>query len=177
MPDAESGGAGTMMRVGTGVDVHPFAPGRPLVLGGVVIPHDRGLAGHSDADVLAHAIADALLGAAALGDLGAHFPSSDPTLSGLSSLVILRRVGALLAAGGWRIANIDAVVIAESPRLAPHLPAMVAALAGALEVEPGQVSVKATTTDRLGSLGRGEGVAAQAVALIEGAGPAPGVGR
>jgi 2-C-methyl-D-erythritol 2,4-cyclodiphosphate synthase len=166
-----------MIRIGTGVDVHSFTTGRPLVVGGVMIPHAAGLAGHSDADVLAHAIADALLGAAALGDLGAHFPSTDPALAGMSSLVILSRVRDLLASHGWHIGNIDAVVIAESPRLAPHLPAMTTALGAALGVESGQISVKATTTDRLGSLGRGEGIAAQAVALIESAAPAAGGAR
>ena len=157
------------MRVGLGFDVHPFAAGRPLVLGGIAIPHAQGLAGHSDADVVAHAVADALLGAAALGDLGAHFPSSDPTLRGISSLVLLGRVAALLAGAGYRVVNVDAVVVAEIPRLAPHLPAMAEALAGALGLDAGQVSVKATSTDRLGSLGRGEGIGAQAVALVDGA--------
>jgi 2-C-methyl-D-erythritol 2,4-cyclodiphosphate synthase len=154
-------------RVGIGIDVHQLVEGRPLILGGVDVPSSLGLAGHSDADVLSHAIADALLGAAALGDLGQHFPSDESRWEGFSSLGFLRHVLALLAEAGWRPENIDAVVLAESPKLMPHLPAMRESVAGALEMAPGQVSLKATTTDRLGLVGRGEGMAAQAVALIQ----------
>ncbi len=154
------------MRIGIGYDVHPLVPGRRLVLGGVEIPHEAGLEGHSDADVLAHAVADALLGAAGLGDLGRHFPSSDPALAGASSLGLLQQVAARLAAAGWGVANVDAVVVATAPRLAPHMDAMRAALASALGIPRESVSVKATTTDGLGAVGRGEGIAAQAVALL-----------
>jgi 2-C-methyl-D-erythritol 2,4-cyclodiphosphate synthase len=154
------------LRVGTGIDVHPFAPGRPLLIGGVPIPSERGLAGHSDADVLLHAICDALLGAAALGDIGSHFPDSDPELRGISSLELLRRTVALLAGAGFRPLQIDACVIAEEPRLAPHYPAMRRAIAGALGVAEGSVGVKATTAEGLGFTGRREGIAAQAVCLI-----------
>ena len=155
------------MRVGQGFDVHAFAEGRKLVLGGVEIAHERGLAGHSDADVLIHALADALLGAAALGDIGMHFPDSDPAYKGADSRVLLREVARKLAAAGWRVVNVDATVIAQAPRLAPHIPAMVANLAADLGLASSAVSVKATTTERLGFTGRGEGIAAQAIALIE----------
>lgn len=153
-------------RVGTGYDVHRLVPGRPLVLGGVTLPSERGLLGHSDADVLAHAIGDALLGAAALGDLGTHFPPDDPALEGISSLELLRRIARLLAGASLRIGNLDGVVVCERPRLAPHIPAMRAALAGALGVEPERVAVKATTNERLGFAGREEGIAALATALL-----------
>lgn len=153
------------MRIGQGFDVHALAAGRKLVIGGVEIPHDRGLAGHSDADVLLHAICDALLGAAALGDLGRHFPDSDPKWRDADSRALLRAVRALL--GGRRIVNIDATIIAQAPRVAPHVPAMVANIAADLELAPAAVSVKATSTEGLGFVGRGEGIAAQAVALIE----------
>ncbi len=155
------------MRVGQGFDVHAFAEGRKLVLGGVQIPYERGLAGHSDADVLIHALADALLGAAALGDIGMHFPDTDPAYQGADSRVLLREVARKLAAAGWRIVNVDTTLLAQAPRLAPHIPAMVANLAADLGLKPAAVSVKATTTERLGFTGRGEGVAAQAIALIE----------
>ena len=155
------------MRVGQGFDVHAFAEGRKLVLGGVEIAHERGLAGHSDADVLIHALADALLGAAALGDIGMHFPDSDPAYKGADIRVLLREVARKLAAAGWRVVNVDATVIAQAPRLAPHIPAMVANLAADLGLASSAVSVKATTTERLGFTGRGEGIAAQAIALIE----------
>ena len=158
------------MRIGQGFDVHAFAEGRRLVLGGVEIPYARGLAGHSDADVLIHALADALLGAAALGDIGMHFPDSDPAYQGADSRVLLREVARKLAAAGWRIVNVDSTVIAQAPRLAPHIPAMIANLAADLGLAASAVSVKATTTERLGFTGRGEGVAAQAIALIEPAG-------
>jgi 2-C-methyl-D-erythritol 2,4-cyclodiphosphate synthase len=155
------------VRIGQGFDVHAFAEGRKLILGGVEIPYARGLAGHSDADVLIHALADALLGAAALGDIGMHFPDSDPAYQGADSRVLLREVARKLAAAGWRIVNVDSTVIAQAPRLAPHIPAMIANLAADLGLAASAVSVKATTTERLGFTGRGEGIAAQAIALIE----------
>jgi len=155
------------MRIGQGFDVHAFAEGRKLILGGVQVPYERGLAGHSDADVLIHALCDALLGAAALGDIGMHFPDTDPAYKGADSRVLLREVARKLAAAGWRIVNVDTTVIAQAPRLAPHVPAMVANLAADLGLAASAVSVKATTTERLGFTGRGEGIAAQAIALIE----------
>ncbi len=156
----------SMQRIGTGYDVHRLVAGRPLILGGVDIPCERGLAGHSDADVLLHAVKDALLGAAALGDIGRHFPDSDPAYKGISSLKLLAIVGEKLAAAGWRVHNIDAVIIAEKPKLAPHIPAMNANIAATLGIAAGQVNVKATTTEGLGFAGRGEGIAAQAAATI-----------
>ncbi|HEX8738823.1 MAG TPA: 2-C-methyl-D-erythritol 2,4-cyclodiphosphate synthase [Casimicrobiaceae bacterium] len=153
------------LRIGNGFDAHAFAAGRPLVLGGVTIPFDRGLAGHSDADVLLHAIADAVLGALALGDLGAHFPESDPAWKGADSRRILRHAVALATNAGYRIGNVDATVIAQAPRLAPYVGAMRANIAADLGCELGAVSVKATTTDHLGFTGRGEGIAASAIAL------------
>ncbi|MGB6895264.1 MAG: 2-C-methyl-D-erythritol 2,4-cyclodiphosphate synthase [Dehalococcoidia bacterium] len=155
------------MRIGIGFDVQPFAPGRRLMLGGVEVPHEAGLAGHSDADVLLHAIMDALLGAAALGDIGQHFPSDDPRYEGADSRDLLRRVAAMVREAGHAVANIDATVIAERPRIAPHVEAMRRAVAGAASVDVERVSVKATTTDHLGAIGRGEGIAALAVALLE----------
>ena len=155
------------MRVGQGFDVHQLVAGRRLVIGGVEIPHERGLLGHSDADVLLHAICDALLGAAALGDIGRHFPDSDPRYKGIDSRELLRHVGRLLAERGHRVANLDATIIAEAPRMAPHVPAMVANIAADLGIAPGSVNVKATTTERLGFTGRGDGIAAQAIALLE----------
>jgi 2-C-methyl-D-erythritol 2,4-cyclodiphosphate synthase len=155
------------MRVGQGFDVHAFAPGRRLVIGGVEIPHAKGLAGHSDADVLLHAICDALLGAAALGDIGMHFPDSDPKYHDADSRSLLKEVGKKIVAQGFRIVNVDATIIAEAPRMAPHIARMIGNIAADLGVKPAQVSVKATTTERLGFAGREEGVAAQAVALIE----------
>ena len=154
------------VRVGTGFDVHAFAADRKLVLGGVTIPWDRGLAGHSDADVLLHAVCDALLGALALGDLGAHFPDTDPRWRGADSRALLRHVVSLVAAHGWRVGNIDATLIAEAPKIAPHVPAMRANLAADLGCALGDVSVKATTTERLGFTGRGEGIAALATVLV-----------
>ena len=157
------------MRVGIGYDVHAFAPpdaGRPLMIGGVAIPHDRGLAGHSDADVLLHAVVDALLGAAALGDIGAYFPSSDARWHGASSADFLAHTVALLAEAGWRIENVDATVVMEAPRLGLHAPAIRAAMAGMLQLSVDCVSLKGKTTDRLGFTGRSEGVACYAVALI-----------
>ena len=155
------------MRVGTGYDVHPFAEGRKLVLGGVLFDGETGLAGHSDGDALSHAIVDALLGAAALGDIGMHFSSGDPRLQGADSIDLLKQVVKLVAAAGLVIVNVDATVIAERPRVAPHVAEMRRRLAGALGVQTSQVSVKATTTDGLGAIGRGEGIAVQAIALLE----------
>jgi 2-C-methyl-D-erythritol 2,4-cyclodiphosphate synthase len=154
------------MRVGQGYDVHPFTEGQKVVLGGVEIAHTRGLAGHSDADVLLHAICDALLGAAGLADIGHHFPPSDPQYKGISSLLLLERVGGLLAQDGWRVLNVDSTVVAERPRIAAFVPAMRARIAGALGIEPARIGVKATTNERLGFVGREEGVAALAVALL-----------
>lgn len=162
---ASGGGAG-LMRVGIGYDVHALAPGRKLVLGGVDIPFPRGLAGHSDGDALAHAIVDALLGAAGLPDIGHYFPPEDPKYAGISSLVLLERTYREIKMGGWRIANIDATVVAQRPRLAHHVPQMKAALSRVLEVEPGCLGIKATTTEGLGFAGREEGIAAYAVALL-----------
>jgi 2-C-methyl-D-erythritol 2,4-cyclodiphosphate synthase len=154
-------------RVGIGFDAHAFADGRRLVLAGVEIDHPRGLAGHSDADLVSHAVTDALLGAAGGADIGALYPSDDPSLEGASSIDLLARAWAALADKGWRIVNVDAVVIMQEPRLAPHREAMRARLAQALAVEPERVTVRASTTDRLGFAGRGEGAACQAVALLE----------
>jgi 2-C-methyl-D-erythritol 2,4-cyclodiphosphate synthase len=153
-------------RVGTGVDAHALEQGVPLVLGGVRIDHPRGLAGHSDGDVLAHALTDAVLGAAGLEDIGALFPSGDPALEGVDSLDLLRRAWESVRARGWELANADVVLVGEEPRLAPHRDEMRARLAEALGVEPELVAVRATTTDRLGFTGRGEGLAAHAVALL-----------
>jgi 2-C-methyl-D-erythritol 2,4-cyclodiphosphate synthase len=155
------------MRIGHGYDVHPFADGRGLVLGGIAFDGERGLAGHSDGDALTHAVIDALLGAAAIGDIGMHFPNSDESLRGADSISLLKRVGRLIAGAGCRIGNIDATVIAEWPRIAPRVPEMRVRIANALGVDQASVSIKATTTDGLGSIGRGEGIAATAVALLE----------
>jgi len=154
------------MRIGNGFDVHALVAGRSLVLGGVAIPHERGLAGHSDADVLLHAVCDAILGALALGDIGMHFPDTDARWKDADSRALLRHVAALAAAQGWRIGNLDVTVIAEAPKLAPHVPAMRANLAGDLACDVGAISVKATTTERLGFAGRGEGIAALATVLL-----------
>jgi 2-C-methyl-D-erythritol 2,4-cyclodiphosphate synthase len=158
-----------MMRVGTGFDVHRLTAGRKLIIGGVDIPAEQGLLGHSDADVLLHAICDALLGAAGLGDIGRHFPDSDPKYKGISSLVLLEEVRRLLAHGGFRVHNIDATIVAERPRMTPHIPAMAANIAAAAGVDRSSVNVKATTTEGLGYTGRGEGMAAYAVCLIRNA--------
>lgn len=154
------------MRVGLGYDVHALVEGRPLILGGVTIPHDRGLAGHSDADVLAHAVSDALLGAIRGGDIGHHFPDTDPTYEGADSIELLRRVGGLVADAGWDIVDIDTVVAAQAPKLAPHREVMRAKLAEALGIDIENVGVKATTAERLGAIGREEGISAQAVVLL-----------
>lgn len=155
------------IRIGHGFDVHAFAPERKLILGGVDIPHEFGLLGHSDADVLLHALSDALLGAAALGDIGRHFPDSDPTYRGIDSRKLLRHVVAMLRERGWRVGNVDVTVIAQVPKLAPHISAMRQHIAADLAVSVDQVNVKATTTERLGFTGREEGIAAEAVCLIE----------
>jgi 2-C-methyl-D-erythritol 2,4-cyclodiphosphate synthase len=159
--------SGPTLRAGIGYDVHRLVRGLPLVLGGVPLAHDRGPVAHSDGDVLAHAVGDALLGAAGLGDLGTHFPDRDPRWRGVSSLVLLEEIRARLAERGASIVNVDATVVAEAPRLAPAVAEMRAALAGALGLDAGRVSIKATTNERLGALGREEGIAALAVALVE----------
>ena len=155
------------MRVGLGYDLHAFAEGRELVLGGVRVPHVRGLDGHSDADVLTHALVDAILGAAALGTIGEHFPDSDPKFAGVSSLELLSESVRMVRKAGWRVVNVDAVITAQEPRLQPHLRPMAEALAACLGIEASQVGVKATSPEGLGALGRREGVSAQAVALIK----------
>ncbi len=155
------------MRTGIGYDAHRLVPQRPLVLGGVGIPSDKGLAGHSDGDVLLHAVIDALLGAAALGDIGQHFPSDDPRYEGISSLKMLSKANAVLKEGGWRVLNVDATIVAQSPKLAPYFQAMRQSIADCLGVEPDRVSVKATTTDGLGFAGSGQGIACYSVASIE----------
>ena len=157
----------TNLRIGHGYDVHRLTTGRKLILGGVQIPHEYGLDGHSDADVLIHAIMDALLGAAALGDIGKHFPDSDPAYKGISSVTLFRLVGALLRDEGYSIVNIDATVLAQAPKLAPHIEAMRRCIAEALELDVMRVSVKATTEEGLGFTGERKGIAAHAVALIE----------
>jgi 2-C-methyl-D-erythritol 2,4-cyclodiphosphate synthase len=156
-----------MIRTGLGIDTHAFAPGRPLVLGGVDIPHEQGLAGHSDADVLTHAVIDALLGAAALGDIGQHFPDTDPRFEDADSIELLRTVVIHLRERGFAIGNVDATVVLERPRLAPYRDAIRDTLAAALGLPAGAVNVKATTGERMGFVGRGEGAAAMAVATLE----------
>ncbi len=159
----------TAFRIGQGFDVHQLVAGRRLVIGGVEIAHDKGLLGHSDADVLLHAVSDALLGAAALGDIGRHFPDSDPRYKGIDSRELLRRVAGLVREAGFVPVNVDATIVAEAPRMAPHVPAMVANIAADLGIDAGCVNVKATTTEKLGFTGRGEGIAAQAACLLAGA--------
>lgn len=154
------------IRVGHGFDVHAFAEGRRLIIGGVDIPYQRGLLGHSDADVLLHAICDALLGAAGLGDIGRHFPDSDPRYKGIDSRELLRHVAGLLGERGWLTGNVDATIIAQAPKMAPHIAAMQDHIAADLGIAAEAVNVKATTTERLGFTGRGEGIAAEAVCLI-----------
>ena len=154
------------MRIGQGFDAHALVEGRPLVIGGVTIPYALGLAGHSDADVLLHAICDALIGAAALGDIGRHFPDSDPQYKGVDSRKLLRATAALLSQHGWGLVNLDATIIAQDPRMAPHVAQMAANIAADLGVPINCVNIKAKTTERLGFTGRGEGIAAEAVALI-----------
>ncbi len=154
------------IRIGHGFDVHAFADNRKLIIGGVEIAHDRGLLGHSDADVLLHAICDALLGAAGLGDIGRHFPDTDPAYAGIDSRSLLRHVGLQIAALGWQVGNVDATIIAQAPKMAPHIAAMTAHIAADLGVATTCVNVKATTTEHLGFTGRGEGIAAEAVCVI-----------
>ncbi len=154
-------------RVGLGIDFHRLAPGRPLVLGGVCIPHSKGLTGHSDADALLHAIGDALLGAAGQRDIGAQFPDTDPATLGISSVTLLARVMDTVAAAGWRVVNVDCVVVAEEPRLAPFFSQMQTTISSVLRVSPDCVGLKATTSEQMGALGRREGIAALAVSLIE----------
>ena len=154
------------MRIGQGYDVHKLTAGRKLILGGVEVPYEKGLLGHSDADVLTHAVMDALLGAAGLGDIGRHFPDSDPAYAGADSLVLLAAVMEKLAAAGWQVGNVDATIIAQRPRLAGYLPQMTLNLARVMGVPAGQVNVKATTEEGLGFTGAGEGIAAQAVVLL-----------
>ncbi|QXL85410.1 2-C-methyl-D-erythritol 2,4-cyclodiphosphate synthase [Comamonas sp. NLF-1-9] len=157
------------LRVGEGWDIHALVPGRPLVLGGVPIAHPQGLLGHSDADVLLHAITDALLGAAALGDIGSHFPDTDPRLSGADSRALLAEAARRVRAAGWQIVNLDSTVVAQAPRLAAHIPAMRAGIAQLLGLDAAQVSVKAKTAERLGPVGQGLAMEARAVVLLCGA--------
>ena len=154
------------IRVGEGWDVHALVPGRRLVIGGVQIPYDRGLLGHSDADVLLHAITDALLGAAGLGDIGTHFPDTDAQFGGADSSLLLAEAARRVRAQGWRIGNVDSTVVAQAPRLAPHIAAMRAAVAAALAIEPAQVNVKAKTAEKLGPVGQGQSIEARAVVLL-----------
>ena len=153
-------------RIGEGWDVHALVPGRRLVIGGVEIPHTLGLLGHSDADVLLHAIIDALVGGAGLGDIGSHFPDTDARFKGADSMVLLRETGRLLAAQGWRIGNIDSTLVAQSPKLAPHIPAMRVRIAQALGLDAAQVNVKAKTAEKLGPVGQGLSLEARAIALL-----------
>lgn len=162
------------MRIGIGYDLHALVEGRSLVLGGVAIPHPRGLRGHSDADVLTHAVIDALLGAAALGTIGEHFPDTEPRYAGVSSLVLLDETVRLVQDAGYRVVNVDSVIAAQEPRLQPHLGTMARTLAGRLGVPQSQVGVKATSPEGLGAMGRREGIAAQAVALLEASAAPPG---
>ena len=155
------------MRIGHGYDVHRLVPGRDLILGGVKIPYELGLDGHSDADVLVHAVMDALLGAAALGDIGRHFPDTDPTYKGADSCKLLLAVGEKIAQAGYRVGNIDVTMIAQRPKLKDHIPQMIQNIANVLELDPGQVNIKATTEERLGFTGDGSGMACHAVCLLE----------
>jgi 2-C-methyl-D-erythritol 2,4-cyclodiphosphate synthase len=155
------------MRIGQGFDIHALVTGRKLIIGGVEIPYERGLAGHSDADVLLHAICDALIGAAGLGDIGTHFPDTDPRYRGADSRELLREVGGLIRLQGLRVVNIDTTIIAQAPKMAPHIAQMRQNIAVDLGIAAGEVNVKAKTAERLGTLGRGEGIAAEAIALLE----------
>ena len=154
------------MRVGFGYDVHPMVSGRPLILGGVEIPYLQGLQGHSDADVLLHAVCDALLGAIGEGDIGRHFPDTDPQYKGIKSILLLKRVASLVREKGFHIVNIDSTIVAQRPKLSDAIPRMVLEIASILEMEPGRVNVKATTSEGLGFTGRGEGIAAYAIVLV-----------
>ena len=155
------------MRVGMGYDVHKLVEGRKLILGGVEIPYEKGLLGHSDADVMLHAVMDALLGAAALGDIGLHFPDTDPAYKGISSILLLKHVGGLLRSNGWKIGNIDATVIAQRPKLAPYIRNMCENIAEALDIDIDQINVKATTEEGLGFTGEGLGIASNAICIVE----------
>ncbi|TKJ34935.1 2-C-methyl-D-erythritol 2,4-cyclodiphosphate synthase [bacterium (candidate division B38) B3_B38] len=155
-----------MYRVGMGYDLHPMGEGRPLVLGGVTIPFPKGLEGYSDADVLTHSLCDALLGAVGKGDIGHHFPDSSPQYKGISSLLLLERVMEIIVEGGYSVVNIDSVIIAEHPKLAPYIEQMKTKLSRVMKIDPGRISVKATTNEGLGSLGRGEAIAAHTVVLV-----------
>ena len=154
------------IRIGEGWDIHALVPGRPLVLGGVTIPFDKGLQGHSDADALLHAITDALLGAAGLGDIGRHFPDTDEAFRGADSAVLMQEAASRVAAAGWVIANIDSTIVAQAPKMAPHIPAMCRCIAAALSLDPGCVNVKAKTAERLGPVGEGLAIEARAVVLL-----------
>ena len=156
-----------MFRIGNGYDVHRLVEGRKLILGGVNIPHSLGLDGHSDGDVLCHALCDAILGACGAGDLGKHFPDTDNKWKGISSLVLLEKTGEIVAERGYQIVNTDATIVAQQPKLAPHIEAMIIGIARTLKIDPDQVSVKATTTERLGFAGREEGIAAYSIALLQ----------
>ncbi|RCX14020.1 2-C-methyl-D-erythritol 2,4-cyclodiphosphate synthase [Fontibacillus phaseoli] len=155
-----------MIAVGQGYDVHQLVEGRPCIIGGVTIPYEKGLLGHSDADVLLHAVSDAILGALALGDIGRHFPDTDSAFKGADSLVLLRRVWEMATERGYRLGNLDATIIAQAPKMAPYVSQMVEVIAGALEAKPERVNVKATTTEHLGFTGRGEGIAAQCIVCL-----------
>lgn len=155
------------IRIGNGYDIHQLVEGRPLILGGIAIPHELGLLGHSDADVLTHAIMDAMLGALSLGDIGHYFPPSDPQWAGANSLVLLEQINQLVLAQGWQIGNIDTVVVAERPKLKPHLKQMRDRLSETLALEPNQIGIKATTNEKLGPVGREEGICAYAVVLLQ----------
>ncbi|NWL90089.1 MULTISPECIES: 2-C-methyl-D-erythritol 2,4-cyclodiphosphate synthase [unclassified Paenibacillus] len=155
-----------MIAVGQGFDVHQLVEGRPCIIGGVTIPYEKGLLGHSDADVLLHTISDAILGALALGDIGRHFPDTDPAYKDADSLELLRRVWKMAQDRGYRLGNLDATIIAERPKMAPYIPQMVEIIAGALGARPEQINVKATTTEKLGFTGRGEGIAAQCIVCL-----------
>ncbi|MOA03622.1 2-C-methyl-D-erythritol 2,4-cyclodiphosphate synthase [compost metagenome] len=155
-----------MIAVGQGFDVHQLVEGRPCIIGGVTIPYEKGLLGHSDADVLLHTISDAILGALALGDIGRHFPDTDPAFKDADSLVLLKRVWEMAKERGYRLGNLDATIIAQKPKMAPYIPQMVEVVAGALEAQRERVNVKATTTEQLGFTGRGEGIAAQCIVCL-----------
>ncbi|TXI20299.1 MAG: 2-C-methyl-D-erythritol 2,4-cyclodiphosphate synthase [Nitrosomonas sp.] len=155
------------LRIGQGFDVHQLTDDRPLIIGGVTIPYDKGLLGHSDADVLLHAICDALLGAAALGDIGQHFSDSDPRYKNIDSRVLLRNVLSLLESNGYKIINLDATIIAQAPKMAPHIPAMILNIAGDLKMQPNCINIKAKTAEQLGAIGRKEGIMAEVVCLID----------
>jgi 2-C-methyl-D-erythritol 2,4-cyclodiphosphate synthase len=154
------------MRIGMGYDVHKLVENRDLIIGGVVIPYDKGLLGHSDADVLIHAIMDSLLGASALGDIGKHFPDTDPKYKGISSIKLLEHVGQLLRSANYKIGNIDATIIAQKPKMAPHIPLMIKNIAAALKIEETKINVKATTEEGLGFTGSGEGISSQSICLL-----------